>query len=63
MGSINVGQVRVGPQGMVVITSISGRGWVRAVWLTGPRADGREDEGTAEYFSGRLWRVVKAAQG
>ena len=48
---------------MVVITGISGRGWVRAVWLTGPRADGREDEGTAEYFSGRSWRVVEAAKG
>ena len=63
MGSIKVGQVRVGPQGMVVITSISGRGRVRALWLTGPLADGREDEGTPEFFSGRLWRVVKAAQG
>src|SRR3954468_24634475 len=63
MGSIKVGQVRVGPQGMVVITSISGRGRVRALWLTGPLADGREDEVTAEHFSGRWWRVVQPAQG
>ena len=48
---------------MVVITSISGNGWVRALWLTGPHADGREDEGTPESFSGRKWRVVESAQG
>jgi hypothetical protein len=63
MGAIKVGQVRVGPQGMVVITSISASGWVRAFWLTGPFADGREDEGAPESFSGRKWRVVESAQG
>jgi hypothetical protein len=63
MGAIKVGQVRVGPQGMVVITSISGSGWVRAMWLTGPFADGREDEGSPESFSGRKWRIVESAQG
>ena len=63
MGAPKVGQVRVGPQGMVVITSISGRGRVRALWLTGPFADGREDEGTLESFGGRHWRVVVPAQG
>ncbi len=64
MGALKVGQVRVGPQGMIVITSISGSGWVRALWLTGPLADGRtEDEGTPESFSGRKWRVVEPALG
>jgi hypothetical protein len=63
MGALKVGQVRVGPQGMVVITSISGNGWVRALWLTGPHADGTEDEGTPESFSGRKWRVVEPARG
>lgn len=63
MGALKVGQVRVGPEGMVVITSISARGWVRALWLTGPHADGREDEATAESFSGRKWRVVEPARG
>jgi hypothetical protein len=63
MGSLKVGQVRQGPMGMVVITSISGKGRVRALWLTGPLADGREDEGTPESFAGRYWRVVVPAQG
>jgi hypothetical protein len=36
---------------------------VRALWLTGPLADGREDEGTPESFAGRYWRVVVPAQG
>jgi hypothetical protein len=63
MGTLKVGQVRVGPQGMVVITSISARGWVRALWLTGPLANGREDEATPESFSGRMWRVVVPARG
>ena len=63
MGAIKVGQVRVGPQGMVVITSISGRGRVRALWLTGPYADGTENEGTPESFSGRKWRIVEPARG
>jgi hypothetical protein len=62
MGAIKVGQVRVGPQGMIVITSISGNGWVRALWLTGPHANGT-DEGTPESFSGRKWRVVEPARG
>jgi hypothetical protein len=63
MGALKVGQVRVGPQGMVVITSISGSGWVRALWLTGPHADGTEDEGRPESFTGRKWRVVEPARG
>jgi hypothetical protein len=63
MGALKVGQVRVGPQGMVVITSISARGWVRALWLTGPFANGREDERMPETFGGRYWRVVEPAQG
>jgi len=63
MGALKVGQVRVGPQGMVVITNISARGWVRALWLTGPLAGGREDEGTPESFSGRKWRIVEPARG
>ena len=63
LGAIKVGQVRVGPQGMVVITSISGSGRVRALWLTGPNADGVEDEGTPESFSGQKWRVVEPARG
>ena len=62
MGALKVGQVRVGPQGMVVITSISARGWVRP-YGHGPHADGREDEGTPESFSGRKWRMVEPAQG
>jgi hypothetical protein len=64
MGALKVGQVRVGPQGMVVITSISGSGWVRALWLTGPHANGfEEDEGTPESFTGRKWRVIEPARG
>ena len=63
MGALKVGQVRVGPQGMVVIISISGSGWVRALWLTGPHAKGTEEEGTPESFSGRRWRVVEPARG
>ena len=41
-----------------VVTRITKTGWVKILWLTGERADGREDTGVPETFRGGGWGVV-----